>query len=215
MGVGALSVCGVTDLGPQTADPDAGSSSRSGGAAMMCGLGGPGWRLCHLRRPCRGASDVGVTSPPPSPGSSPSHLTGLSSPGRALISVARFPEGRAAGGGFALPLSRDSLSYICCRVGITMVIPGLSRAPDTRELELGAHLRMLGRIPLQLTEFPGSLSWPSAGFGREDGCMMGPAGGSQPGCAGVFSILLKKGGCSRTCLGAALLQRLSSQRGRR
>ena len=109
MGVGVLSVCGVTDLGPQTADPDAGASSRSGGAATTCGLGAPGWRLCHLRRPCRGASDVGVTSP----GSSPSHLSGLSSPGRALISVARFPEGRAGGGGFALPLSRDSLSYIC------------------------------------------------------------------------------------------------------
>lgn len=36
MGIGALRGCGVTDLGPQTADPDARSASRSGGAATMC-----------------------------------------------------------------------------------------------------------------------------------------------------------------------------------
>ena len=36
LGVRALSACGVMDLGPQTADPDARSPSTSGGAATMC-----------------------------------------------------------------------------------------------------------------------------------------------------------------------------------
>lgn len=36
LGARALSACGVTGLGPQTADPDARSPSTSGGAATMC-----------------------------------------------------------------------------------------------------------------------------------------------------------------------------------
>lgn len=133
MGVGALSACGVTRLGPQTADPDAGPSSRSAGAATTCWSGGPGWRLCRLRRPCRGASDVGVTSPPPSPGR-PRHTSqAFAHRGGRLFLWRAFPGRAGWRRRLRAPPSRDSLSCICCRVGITMVIPGLSRAPDTRE----------------------------------------------------------------------------------
>ena len=73
LGAGALSACGVTDLGPETADPDARSPSRSGGAAAMCVLSW--WSRPRLQaggcahRPRESAPPLmwGVTSPPPFP----------------------------------------------------------------------------------------------------------------------------------------------------
>lgn len=80
LGVRALSACGVMDLGPQTADPDARSPSTSGGAATMCWSWWSRPRLqageCAQRPresalPWAGGATpplmCGVTSPPPFP----------------------------------------------------------------------------------------------------------------------------------------------------
>lgn len=56
-----------------------------------------------------------------------------------------------------------------------------------------ASLRMLSRIPLQPTEFPGFLSWPSSGFGREDGSMVRASQGIPATlCRRIFHFAQKR-----------------------
>lgn len=123
MGAGALSACGVTDLGPETADPDARSPSRSGGAAAMCVLswwsrprlqaGGCAHRPRESALPWAGVPAPplmwGVTSPPPFPRSFPSHRRRpFLTEEDAYFCGTLSRGGRAGGEGFARPLSCDS-----------------------------------------------------------------------------------------------------------
>lgn len=144
---------GVTDLGPETVDPDA--RSPAGVAEPFCGpcvlsqVQAPLSRLVgvptvHESQPCRGrapalASDVGSDLPPPFPGSFPSHRRRpFLTEEDAYFCGTPFPR-RVGWCELCTPTSCDSSRHWL--VGWDYVIDPAPAGPQTQgRLELGARL---------------------------------------------------------------------------